>query len=93
MPGSRDRIIDVLAGRLPDRVPYFELLIHGGVISQMHPGADCLDGPIHSMQDMHSSRPPDPLAEEGFQDLRKALARSRKDRMVAFYSKGTFNHT
>ena len=44
------------------------------------------------MQDLRSFRPPDPLAEEGFHDLRKTLGRFKKDRMVAFFSKGSFNH-
>jgi uroporphyrinogen decarboxylase len=41
--GSRRRIQDVLAGRVPDRVPYLELTISETVASAMHPGASYFD--------------------------------------------------
>jgi 3-oxoacyl-[acyl-carrier protein] reductase len=34
---------DILAGRIPDRVPYFELSISEAVIQQMHPGLTYFD--------------------------------------------------
>lgn len=43
MADSRKRVLDVLNGRYPDRVPYFELLISDRVIGQMHPGSFYLD--------------------------------------------------
>ena len=39
---SRRRVLDVLAHRIPDRVPYFELLISQAVIAALHPGLDYL---------------------------------------------------
>lgn len=42
MADSRRRVLDVLAHRIPDRVPYFELLISQAVISALHPGLDYL---------------------------------------------------
>jgi len=39
---SRRRVLDVLAHRIPDRVPYFELLIADEVIRALHPGLDYL---------------------------------------------------
>jgi uroporphyrinogen decarboxylase len=40
MSKSRNRVIDVLNHRIPDRIPYLELLISAAVIEQIHPGID-----------------------------------------------------
>jgi uroporphyrinogen decarboxylase len=40
---SRQRVFDVLNGKIPDRVPYFDLLISQDVISKLYPGANYLD--------------------------------------------------
>lgn len=42
MAESRKRVLDVLEHRIPDRVPYFELLISQVVIDALHPGLDYL---------------------------------------------------
>ena len=42
MTDSRKRVLDVLEHRIPDRVPYFELLISQAVIESLHPGLDYL---------------------------------------------------
>ena len=43
MSDCRTRMHDVLAGRIPDRVPYFELAISEAVIEGMHPGLTYFD--------------------------------------------------
>jgi len=40
---SRERLLNVLEGRIPDRVPSFELLIDGDVQGQLCPGLDLYD--------------------------------------------------
>jgi uroporphyrinogen decarboxylase len=140
MSGSRERVLDVLEGKIPDRVPYFELLISDKVIERMHPGSGYLDfceeeridmvfakwkfrnrwldeskgiytnewkmirkagdeqtdayldGPIHSMEDLRSFVPPDPNDARGYENLRTALQRFGKSKIVCFFSKATFNH-
>ena len=40
MSNSRDRVFDVIYNRIPDRIPYLELLISKTVIGEIHPGMD-----------------------------------------------------
>lgn len=136
---SRDRIYSLLNHKIPDRVPYGDLLISKNVINAIFPGYsyfdfcekmdidivfvkrdfnfkwideekglyinewgiirkkgneetdDYIDGPLKSVEDIKNYRIPDPLDENNFKSLREAVRRFKKDKIICFLSKATFN--
>lgn len=139
MNASRDRVLNLLKSKIPDKIPCLELLISKQVIEKINPGMDynqfCIaenldflfvkrdfeviwvdrekglyknewgivrkvgseetddyiDGPIKNPEDLKNFKVPDPLDDKYFKTLRFIVEKYKKEKIIVFLSKATFN--